>query len=57
MDWLLKFIVIWLSFDIIVLATVWYAVATIKPRFPGWWQRVIVADDPEYMAIDRKFRY
>lgn len=41
---LLKLGVIWLSIDIIVVATIWYAATAIQPRFPHWWKR-FVADD------------
>ena len=48
MDWLLKFTVIWLSLDILIIATAWYAVNILKPRFPRWWKRVIVDDEPGF---------
>jgi hypothetical protein len=44
MIWWLKFVVIWLSFDIVVLATAWYAVNTLKRYFPNWWERVIACE-------------
>jgi hypothetical protein len=48
MDWLLKLVVIWISIDIVTIATGWYAINVIKPRFPNWWRQVIIADaDPE----------
>lgn len=45
LDWLLDFSVVWLSIDIIIMATGWYLATTIKPRYPNWWKRVIVDDD------------
>ena len=48
MDWLLKFTVIWLSIDILIFASSWYAVTVIKPRWPNWWKRVVVDVDPEF---------
>ncbi len=47
MDWVLKFAVLWLSIDIIIFASSWYAITVIKPRSPDWWRRVIVDIDPE----------
>jgi hypothetical protein len=46
MDWLLKLIVIWLSVDVLIMATSWYAVTTIKPHFPNLWRLVIAVNDP-----------
>lgn len=48
MDWLLSFSVIWLSIDIIIFATGWYLVTTIKPRYPEWWRRVVVDEKPKF---------
>jgi len=48
MDWLINLLVIWLSFDIVVVATAWYASVTIAPRYPHWWRRVIVDVEPNY---------
>ena len=53
MDWLLKLIVIWLSIDILIVASVWYAVSTIRPLYPNWWRRVIVDDDPELRRVGK----
>lgn len=47
MDFLLKLIVVWLGVDIVIVATCWYAAALVKTFWPGWWRRVIVADEPE----------
>jgi len=47
MNWLLKAAIIWLSIDVITLATYWYAAAEIRPRFPDWWRRVIVDEEWE----------
>jgi hypothetical protein len=44
--WLLKLGFIWLSIDVVVLATGWYLVKTIRPYFPHWWQQVIADDWP-----------
>lgn len=43
---LLELLAIWLSFDVVVFATGWYAVKTIKPSFPNWWRRHIVDYGP-----------
>ena len=47
MSWLLQLIVIWLSIDILIIATGWYAVTTIKPYFPIWWKRTIADMEPD----------
>jgi hypothetical protein len=48
LEWLLKFLVIWLSIDIIIIATVWYCNSTLKPFCPDWWRRVIVDDSLDF---------
>jgi hypothetical protein len=49
MMWWLKFIAIWLSIDIVILATGWYAVNTLKKYFPRWWERVIAYEvEPDF---------
>ncbi len=50
MEWLLKFIVLWLCIDTLIVSTAWYAVAVIKPCFPNWWRRM-VADEMPYFYI------
>jgi hypothetical protein len=47
MDWLLKLVVIWFSLDVVLIATGWYAISTIKIQFPNWWRRVICDKGPE----------
>jgi hypothetical protein len=47
MDWLLKCIVLWLSLDVIIITTGWYAVTTIEPRYPDWWNKNVAAYSPE----------
>jgi hypothetical protein len=44
----LDFIIIWLILDVLIMAGVWVAVNTIKPRYPELWKRVIVDNEPEY---------
>lgn len=41
---LFKFLVLWLAIDVVILSTSWYAITVIRPRFPAWWERNIVAD-------------
>ena len=48
MESVLDFIILWLSLDVIIVATGWYMVTTIKPRCPNWWRRTIADDDPTY---------
>ncbi|MFN8453511.1 MAG: hypothetical protein U0401_02390 [Anaerolineae bacterium] len=46
MNWLLQIITIWISLDIVLVATAWYAVKTIKPLFPNWWKQVVIDIEP-----------
>ncbi len=43
MSWWLQLIIIWLSIDIIIIATGWYML-TLKQYFPDWWERVIACE-------------
>ena len=47
MSWLLQLIIIWLSIDVLIVTTGWYAVTTIKPNFPNWWKRTIADVEPD----------
>jgi hypothetical protein len=47
MEWFLKLVVIWVSIDVVIIATAWYIVSVIKPHFPNWWRQTIVAEEPE----------
>ena len=38
---ILKVVVSWLSLDVLILASVWYATSTVQPLFPGWWKAVV----------------
>lgn len=40
----LQLIIVWLSIDIVIMATGWYGVSTIKQISPGWWERVIACE-------------
>ncbi len=42
----LKLGIIWLCLDAVIIATSWYLITAIGPRFPNWWRRVIVDEDP-----------
>lgn len=46
LEWIFKLIVIWLSIDLLIIATGWYLVTTIRPCFPGWWRRHIADETP-----------
>lgn len=50
MSWLWQLVLIWLSIDILIIATGWYAVSTIKPHFPDWWKRTIADIEPDTSA-------
>jgi hypothetical protein len=43
MDIFSKIAILWLALDMVILASVWYAVSTIRPLFPRWW-RAFVCD-------------
>jgi hypothetical protein len=47
MDELLKLVVIWLSIDVLIISTGWYAVKVIRPLSPNWWRQVIADNEPE----------
>lgn len=47
-DWLLKLVIIWLCFDIVILATWWYLKNVIRPHYPEWWRRVVVDEDSDF---------
>ena len=55
MDGLLKFLIIWFSIDVVVIATGYYAANVIKPHFPDWWRAVIFSDrpviEPEFVTV------
>ena len=40
-SFLLKVGAIWLSIDIVTLATGWYAVTVVRPRWSARWRRVV----------------
>jgi hypothetical protein len=47
MMWLLQLLIIWLSIDIVIFATYWYMVNTIKPLCSDWWsQNIALEVDP-----------
>ncbi len=46
MAWELRLIAIWAGFDIVVIATGWYVLNVIKPRFSKWWRRHIAGYGP-----------
>lgn len=44
-----KVLVAWLALDIIFLATIWYAISTIRPYCTRWWKAHICDDAPRYV--------
>jgi hypothetical protein len=46
MIWL-KLLTIWLSIDVVVIATYWYASTVIMFQFPNWWKWIICDYGPE----------
>jgi hypothetical protein len=51
MIWFLKILLLWLSFDVVVIASALYLVRVIRPKFPNWWRQVVVDDKPSVEAI------
>jgi hypothetical protein len=47
MDLTLKFGLIWLAINILLVATAWYGFTTLRRHFPDWWRRTIADKDPE----------
>lgn len=47
MNWLLNILIVWISIDIVVIATGWYILEVIMVQFPNWSRRVICDDGPE----------
>ena len=47
MNLLLRFLVVWFSIDVVVIATGWYFVRVINRQFPNWCKRVICDYGPE----------
>ena len=43
----LELIIIWLILDVFILAGAWLTINTIKPRYPEFWKRIIVDDEPD----------
>ncbi len=56
MDWFLKFLIIWISFDILTIATAWYTVKVVKPRCPTWWKQVIADTEPNWEQLPSSYR-
>lgn len=51
MPWVSKLILIWLSFDVVVIATGWYLTTTIRPYYPRWWRRVIADEWSDWAEL------
>ena len=45
MELFIKFFTLWLSTSIVVISTMWYVTSLVKPRWPGWWERHIAAEE------------
>lgn len=50
--WLLQLLIIWLAFDIVIFATYWYIVNTIKPLCSSWWSQNIVFEVDPYVDLE-----
>lgn len=42
MDWLLKGVIVWVSIDVLLIASIWYLSQTIMQLWPDWWREVVV---------------
>jgi hypothetical protein len=47
-EWLFKLCILWICLSSAIIASVWYFVVVIKPRYPKWWRRVIVDEEPRH---------
>jgi hypothetical protein len=56
MNWLLNFVVIWLSISLFVVATGWYAAKIIAPRYPNWCRRVVADFEPDFPITQKQLR-
>lgn len=54
MQRVLEFIIIWLSIDIVLISTGWYATTTISQLCPKWWQRVVVDSVDPHSTLTSK---
>ena len=45
-NWLVKLGILCICLDVVIIVTLWYFVKIVKPRFPDWWQRVVVDEEP-----------
>jgi hypothetical protein len=57
MNWWLILAVIWLGLDLLIVATAWYAITFIKPRYQAWWKRVVVDDEPNAVRFRKSLRH
>ena len=48
MEWVVKGVIIWLSFEVIVITTIWYLCQTIPQLWPTWWRVIVVDVEPGY---------
>ncbi|MBE7551285.1 MAG: hypothetical protein HS126_09460 [Anaerolineales bacterium] len=51
MFWFLKLLVVWLSVDVVVIASGLYLIRVIKPRFPNWWRQAVADERPSVKVI------
>jgi hypothetical protein len=47
MEWIFRFMVLWVGVSLVVLATGWYISNVIPRLWPAWWRRVVVDIEPE----------
>jgi hypothetical protein len=53
MPLLLKIAVIWISIDVVILASVWLAARVIQALCPTWWERNLVGKDRDFTKYHR----
>lgn len=51
MEWIVKLVVLWVSFDIVTISTAWYVGSIVQARWPQWWERVIIGVEPHFEEV------
>jgi hypothetical protein len=57
MNWFLSLVMWLVVFDAVVIGLIMLSVNFIKPRFPQWWQRNVVLDEPQDIVSPLKPSY
>lgn len=52
-----QFLIVWLSIDVVIIATGWYGITTIKRVSPYWWEQVIACEvEPRFKMKPERFK-